>query len=176
MSLFDKYISRVGRQLGANRLWVAATGYFNVGDVSGGADGTDITGAQLKLTLLSPATRTSYTVSASTTQAVSVIPIGYGLVNVYGAGAYSRTSVKLPAAAPGATLLLAFPVGLNPSAISIGIGTSASIAWGYSDISCVHLSTNVSGVWIEFECVTANEWQVARGEFLHSNFDIQRSA
>ena len=179
MSLFDTYIGRVGRQLGTNRLFVAATGFFNVGDVSGGADGTDITGAQLKYMLISPMTRTSVTMSAASTQTISVIAASCGLVHLYAIGAAgsasTTTSVKLPVANLGATLLLNFVA--THSQVSILAGTSASLAIGTSDLSCILITgSGVSGIWLEFMCITANEWQVARGELIHGQFaGMQRS-
>lgn len=171
MSLFDKFQAEVGRDQGAKRLFVTSDGYFNVGDVQGGADGADITGAALKYALLSPMTRTSFTM-ASAIQTVSVIPATYGLVNVYYPSA--TTSVKVPAANVGATLwIIPSPVA---STISLLAGTSGSIAVGYSDISCILFSMNgTSGAWIQLVCSKANEWQVAVADEQGNTVSVQRS-
>jgi hypothetical protein len=158
MALFDRFQALVGRDQGAARFFIRIGGFFNVGDVPGGANGTDVTGLQFKNIMLSPVTRTSFTM-ASAIQTVSVIPIGYGKVDIYYPSA--TTSVKLPVANPGATLLLNFPVPVA-STISVLAGTSASIACGYSDCSMILLSMNgISGAWVQLQCMTANEWQVA---------------
>ena len=172
MSLFDKYQAEVGRDQGAKRLFVTSDGFFNVGDVMGSTDGTDISGTALKVALLGQFTRTSFTM-ASAIQTVSVVPIGYGKVDVYYPSA--TTSVKMPPAVLGATLLINFPVPVA-STISLLPGTSGSIAVGYSDLSCILLSMNgASGTWVEFQCSKANEWQVARGELMHGLIHLQRS-
>lgn len=158
MSLFDKFQASVGRDVGANRLFVAASGYFNVGDVAGGADGDDILGSTLRLALLSPVTRTSYTL-ASAIQTTSVIPVKYGLVNFYYPSA--TTSCKMPSAEVGATLILMF--GAVLSTISILPG-NASIAIGNSALSCILVSngvlTSTVAPWIQLTCYTAGEWAV----------------
>lgn len=157
MSLFDTYQAAVGRAQGATTWFIRQDGNLNVGDILGGANGTAITGSQLMRLLLSPMTRTSFTM-ASAIQTVSVIPTEYGLVNVYYPSA--TTSVKMPAANKGAMLILQFLA--VPSTISLLPGTSGSIAIGYSDMSCVLFSMNgLSGVWAQFMCTTDNEWQIA---------------
>lgn len=180
MSLFDTYIGRVGRQLGTNRLFIAATGFFNVGDVSGGADGTDISGMTLKMGLLSPVTRTSFTM-ASAIQTVSVIPTGYGLVDIYYPSA--TTSVKLPAALPGAVLILRFGVGAVASNVSFLLGSNSagsaqSLMYGVSGLSVIVASFNggASGATLKLICETANLWQVAECNSWNGIFIPQRDA
>jgi hypothetical protein len=178
MSLFDTYIGRVGRQLGTNRLFVAATGFFNVGDVSGGADGVDITGAQLKGMLMQ--TRTSFTL-ASAIQTVSVIPAAAGVVNFYYPSA--TTSVRMPIATVGNILLLRFDGVLSTISILAGsnaLGSAQSILLGVSDLSCVLISNITATVstqanFVEFYCETAGAWQVAMSAGTAGGVALQRS-
>jgi len=178
MSLFDSYAARVGRQIGANRLFVAATGFFNVGDVSGGADGIDITGAQLKGLLMQ--TRTSFTL-ASAIQGVSVIPAVAGVVNFYYPSA--TTSVKMPVATPGNILLLRFDGVLSNVSILPGsnaAGVVQSILLGVSDLSCIAIS-NITGTmstqanFVQLYCETAGAWQVATSAGTVGGVALQRS-
>jgi hypothetical protein len=175
MSQFDSFQALVGRDQGATRLYVTAAGFFNVGDVVNGANGTDIAGSTLQRLLLSPATRTSFTM-ASAIQTVSVIPIGYGLVDIYYPSA--TTSVKLPAANLGATLMIRFGLGAVASQVSILAATSASLAYGYSDCSVLMASFNggASGAYVRLVCNTANEWAVADSNTWNSIFWAQRSS
>ena len=157
MSLYDKYQARVGRAQGGTRQFITAEGYFNLGDVRGGADGSDISGAVLQYALLSPVTRTSFTM-ASAIQTVSIIPIKYGLVTMIYPSA--TTSIKLPSAEPGATLLL----NLSGVATNLSIlAGNASVVAGAGKVSCIY-TTSVASVaaWVELRCFTQGEWAVAR--------------
>jgi hypothetical protein len=174
MSRYDSHQGSVGRAQGASVLFIKSDGYFDVGDVAGGADGTQILGSQLQLQLLSPVTRTSFTM-ASAIQTVSVIPVGYGTVEIWYPSA--TTSVKLPAANVGATLIIKFGTGAVASLVSILAATSASIAVGYSDCSMINASINgASGLWLELVCVTANEWQTNRSNSWGVAYNPQRSS
>lgn len=179
MSQFDTFQARVGRDQRATRLFVAATGFFNVGDIIGGANGSDFTGAELQRLLLSPLTRTSFTM-ASAIQTVSVIPATYGIVDVYYPSA--TTSVKLPAANRGATLLVRFGTGAVASQVSILPGSNAagsvqSLIVGNSDLSMILASINgASGAFLELTCMTDNEWAVTRCSSWGAQYSGQRSS
>lgn len=163
MGLFDRFNANVGRDVGANRLFVTTDGFFNVGDIDGGANGTDIDGAKLRRILLSPYTKLSYTL-ASAIQTVSVIPNSYGMVTMVYPSA--TTSCKLPVANPGAMLLLNFYL-VASGQISIYPGSNAagsvqSMVYGLSDLSCIAYSgILISNTWLELICAVANEWAVA---------------
>jgi len=160
MSLFDKFNARVGRDKGAARLFVASDGYFNLGDVAGGTDGSDVTGAALNLAWLSPRTRTSFTL-ASAIQTVSIIPVKYGYVMMNYPSL--MTSVKLPSAELGATLYLDLTSVLSRMSILAG---NASLVLGrtLSEISCIAISTNSAtgsvNAWIQFTCFEAGTWAI----------------
>jgi len=174
MSRYDTYQAAVGRGQGGTTLFITSGGFFDVGDVAGGADGDQIAGSALRLTLLSPVTRTSFTM-ASAIQTVSVIPVGYGTVEIWYPSA--TTSVKLPAANKGATLIIKFGTGAIASQVSILAATSASIAVGYSDCSMINASINgASGLWLELVCNTDNEWQTNRSNSWGVAYNPQRSS
>lgn len=161
MGLFDKFQALVGRDQGASRFFIRVGGFFNVGDVPGGANGTDVTGLQFKNIMLSPVTRTRYDIN-SAALAVSVMAPGYGLCLFSAAAGVSTCSIKLPSATPGATLLinvggvqsdLLFLAGNGPSLISIR-GSDLS------SFKAVNGSANAG--YALLNCYTQGEWQVAQ--------------
>lgn len=160
MGLFDKHQALVGRGQGASRLFVRIGGFFNVGDEAS-ADGTDITGLQLKNTLLAQLTRTTYAI-VSAALATSVMTPKYGLF-LFSAGAgISTCSIKLPSAEPGALLML--NLGAIQSDFQILAGDSPSIAGiRGSDLSRINIvNGSVNSAFLELCCYTQGEWQVAR--------------
>lgn len=180
MGLFDRFQARVGRDQGAARLYVAATGFFNVGDIMGGANGSDLNGVSLKAILLGGVTRTSFTM-ASAIQTVSVLPIGYGLIDIYYPSA--TTSVKLPVALPGQMLVIRFGVGAVASQVSFLLGSNSagsaqSLMYGVSGLSTVQASFNggASNIYCKLFCQTANLWEVADCNSWNSIFWGQRDA
>jgi len=162
MSLFDKFQARVGRDQGANRLYVAETGYFNVGDKFGSTDGTDIDGNQLKFQLLSPIPRTSYTMSVGAASLIvnSTLTVKYGYAAFLHAGAASTISVKLPSAEAGAKLFLDFrawqsDISILASACSLVFGQTLSM------LSCIMVvNGSVNSAWCELTCFTAGTWAI----------------
>jgi len=162
MALFDKFQARVGRDQGAARLFVASDGYFNVGDVSGGTDGTDITGAALKLALLSPMTRASVTLSvgAAALTVNSTILAKYGYTAYLHAGGASTVSIKLPSAELGAVLFMDFRAWQSDMSILSG---NASMVLGQtlSSLSCIMMvNGSVNSAWLKLTCFTAGQWAV----------------
>jgi len=160
MGLFDKFQALVGRDQGASRLFVRIGGFFNVGDEAT-ADGTDITGLQLKNMLLGQLTRTTYAI-ASATLAVSVMTPKYGLFLFSAAAGVSTCSIKLPSAEPGAVLQL--NLGAIQSDFQILAGNSPSIAGiRGSDLSRINIvNGSVNSAYLELGCYTQGEWQVVR--------------
>ena len=160
MSLFDKFQARVGRDQGAARLFVAETGYFNLGDKFGSTNGTDIAGAVLNLLFLSPVTRTSYTL-ASAIQTTSIVPAKYGYV-VFNYPSL-MTSCRLPSAEAGATLFLNLVSVLSRMSIYAG-NASLVLAATLSDISCIAISTNSAAqsnhAWIQLMCFETGTWAI----------------
>jgi hypothetical protein len=175
--LYDRYQARVGRVQSANTMFVADGGFFNVGDVAGGANGVSIPGLALMRMLLSPVTRTSYTL-ASAIQTVSVIPNSLGLITMNYPSA--TTSCKLPVANYGAVLILNFAnvvsgtmsilPGSNPA------GSAQSIAYNNSGVSVIAYSgIAISTAWLQLACNTANEWAVVSFSSA-TNINMQRDS
>jgi hypothetical protein len=160
MSLFDKFQARAGRDQGANRLFVADGGYFNAGDVKGGANGVDIAGRAIMLGLLSPMTRTSITIT-SAPMAVSAIPIQYGNINIYCSTTYSTASLMLPAASQGAVLEFAC-LGIGASSFQLRASLAMSLAGiRGSDLSRITITggSTLSG-FLKLACFADGCWSV----------------
>lgn len=163
MGRYDSYQAEVGRAQGSSVLFITSDGFFDLGDVQGGANGQQISGIQLMRMLMSPMTLVSYTM-ASAIQTVSVIPNSLGVVNMLYPSA--TTSCKLPVAYAGGMLLLRFDAGCAASTISIlpgsnSAGSTQSVQLGYSDISCILASINgASNAWIQLVSPADSIWAV----------------
>lgn len=162
MALFDTFQARVGRDQGATRMFIAETGYFNVGDKLGSTDGTDITGAQLQAMLMGPLTRTSCPLSTNSVLAVnSVIPASYGYVAIVQGANPSTCSLRLPSAKLYHRLFIDFRHW--QSDISVLVGNAASLVLGntLSDMSCIMMvNGSVNSAWVELTCFTDGQWAV----------------
>ena len=162
MALFDTFQAQVGRDQGATRQFITSTGYFNVGDVAGGADGTDITGLQLQTILLTPFTRTSVTLSTNSVLAVnSVIPASFGYVAIVQGANPSTCSLRLPSAKVYHRLFIDFRNW--QSDISVLPGNATSLVFGntLSDLSCIMMvNGSVNSAWVELTCFTDGQWAI----------------
>lgn len=159
MGLFDKFQALVGRDQGASRLFIRIGGFFNVGD-SASANGTDITGLQLKNILLTNVTRTIYNI-ISTPIAASVITPKYGLFLFSAAAGISAFSLNLPSAEPGAVLLINAGAIQSDMQFLAGNGPSLTGIRG-SDLSRINITNgSVNSAFFELICYTQGEWQVA---------------
>lgn len=160
MGLFDKFQALVGRDLGASRLFIRIGGFFNVGDEAS-ANGTDITGLQMKNMMLSPVTRTTYAI-ISAALATSVMTPKYGLFLFSAAAGISTCSIKLPSAEPGANLLMNLGAIQSDFQILAGNGPSLVGIRG-SELSRINIvNGSVNSALLELRCFTQGEWQVAR--------------
>ena len=160
MGRFDRFDAEVGRDQGATRLFVTTDGFFNVGDVQGGANGTDITGSQLRNIFLTDLTRYNINNSAGVLSVIQ-IPTLYGYVYFSCTTAASQASANLPSAEKGATLILWFK-GVQ-SNLSLLKGNAISIEGiRGSDLSCFNvINGSVNSAFVELICFTQGCWSVA---------------
>ncbi len=162
MGRYDSYQAEVGRAQGSSVLFITSAGFFDVGDVDNGANGDRISGAVLRLQLLSPITRTSVMLSTNSVLAVnSTLLIKYGYVALRATGNPSTCSLRMPSAEVGATLFLDMRAWQSDISILPG---NASLAFGdtLSDLSCIMIvNGSVNSAWLELKCFTAGEWAIA---------------
>lgn len=158
MSKYDTYQTRVGRAGGGTVQFIGDDGYFDLGDVRAGADGTQFTGRQLQLDLLSRMTRTSITLT-SAPMAVSVLSPAYGVFTITASVTYNSASLVLPVASKGARVLLhAQGVQSDLPLLNGGNSIVGIIGTDLSRIDIVNGSAN--SAYVELACFEDGVWAV----------------
>lgn len=158
MARYDTYQAAVGRGQGGTTLFITSGGFFDVGDVAGGADGTQIDGRKLQLVLLSPVTKTSIVIT-SAPMTVSVISPEYGYIFITASVTYNSASLKLPAASAGAMLLInAAGVQSDMQIVASGVSLVGIRNSDLSRLSFTNASAN--SAWVQLNCFTDGEWAV----------------
>jgi hypothetical protein len=160
MSRYDTHQAAVGRGQGGTTLFVTAGGFFDVGDVAGGANGTQIDGRKLQLQMLSPAVKTSVVV-LSATVGVSVISPAYGYIFITADSAWPSASLYLPTASAGAILFInAAGVQSDMQIVASGVSLVGIRNSNLSRLSFTNASVN--SAWVQLNCFTDGEWSVVR--------------
>ena len=158
MARYDSYQATAGRGQGGTTLFITSGGFFDVGDVAGGANGTQVDGRTLQLALLSPMTKTSV-VLTSAPMAVSVISPAYGYIFITQSVTYNSASLKLPTASTGATLYLVC-AGVQSTLQIVASGMSLA-GIRNSDLSRIDIvNGSANSAWVELNCFTDGEWSV----------------
>lgn len=159
MALFDRFQAAVGRDQGANRLFIRDDGFFNIGDVRNGKDGDDITGTQIWYAMMSPHTRHSVTM-ASVPETNSILP-SFGVVYLWQSVTYNSVSMKMPSAHLGAVLII--QAGMVQSNIVVWPSGMSLAGIRNSDLSTLTITNgSANSAWIEFRCFVENCWAIVR--------------
>jgi hypothetical protein len=157
MGLFDSFQARVGRQQGAQRLFVAQGGFFNVGDVQGGANGVDIPGISFKaIALNGTVTRYNY---ISAALAASYLSVGYGTA-ILSVNASANFSINLPYAYQYAMLLV--NVGAVQSDGQIKAGSNTLVGMRGSALSFLSFTNGSANQgWVQLAAIADGSWAVS---------------
>lgn len=160
MGRYDKYEAGVGRAQGGNVQYIRNTAYFDVGDVRGGDNGTQVTGRNIQLDILSRGTQTFLTLSTNSVLAVySTITPAYGYVHFEQAAGTGGCSIALPGASTGAAIVLNFK-GIQ-SNLQVKASGVSLVGFRGSDLSRLSVvNGSATSQVVKLVCFTDDCWSV----------------